>query len=76
MNNFGLDSSGRKYKEKLDEVNEYMTYRKLTEGMKDKVREYYELKYKGKFFEEEIILGEMNESLKQVNSNADCIKVA
>ncbi len=62
----GLDSSGRKYKEKLDEVNEYMTFRKLSEPIKTKVRQYYELKYRGKYFNEDAILSEMNESLKQV----------
>ncbi|KAJ3071194.1 hypothetical protein HDU98_005676 [Podochytrium sp. JEL0797] len=63
---FGLDSSGRRYKEKIDEVHEYMTYRKLSEPIKVKVRQYYELKYKGKYFDEDAILNEMNESLKQV----------
>jgi predicted nucleic acid-binding protein len=62
---FGLDSSGRKYKEKLDEVNEYMQYIKLNEEMRQKVFQYFELKYKGKYFNEENILGEMNESLKR-----------
>ncbi|KAI8849359.1 hypothetical protein BC829DRAFT_185239 [Chytridium lagenaria] len=61
---FGLDSSGRKYKEKIDEVNEYMTYRNLSDNIKKKVRDYFEMKYKGKFFDEEAILKEMNDSLR------------
>ncbi|KAJ3114433.1 hypothetical protein HDU96_002103 [Phlyctochytrium bullatum] len=61
---FGLDSSGRKYREKIDEVNEYMTYRNLSDGIKKKVRDYFDLKYKGKFFDEEAILKEMNDSLR------------
>ncbi|KAJ3219854.1 hypothetical protein HDU67_009042 [Dinochytrium kinnereticum] len=61
---FGLDSSGRKYKEKIDEVNEYMTYRNLSDSIKKKVRDYFEMKYKGKFFDEEAILREMNDSLR------------
>ncbi|KAJ3331253.1 hypothetical protein HDU76_003668 [Blyttiomyces sp. JEL0837] len=32
----GLDSSGRKFREKLDEVNEFMEYRKLPEYIKTK----------------------------------------
>ncbi|KAJ3229323.1 hypothetical protein HDU81_005489 [Chytriomyces hyalinus] len=69
---FGLDSSGRRYKEKIDEVHEYMTYRKLSEPIKMKVRQYYELKYKGKYFDEEAILSEMNESLKQEIAVHNC----
>ncbi|KAJ3025965.1 UNVERIFIED_CONTAM: hypothetical protein HDU68_006405 [Siphonaria sp. JEL0065] len=40
--------------------------------MREKIRQYYELKYKGKYFEEEIILGEMNESLKQEIAVHNC----
>ncbi|KAI9345014.1 cyclic nucleotide-binding-like protein [Obelidium mucronatum] len=69
---FGLDSSGRRYKEKIDEVHEYMTYRKLSEPIKVKVRQYYELKYKGKYFDEDAILSEMNESLKQEIAVHNC----
>ncbi|KAJ3388369.1 hypothetical protein HDU84_009803 [Entophlyctis sp. JEL0112] len=69
---FGLDSSGRRYKEKIDEVHEYMTYRKLSEPIKVKVRQYYELKYKGKYFDEDAILNEMNESLKQEIAVHNC----
>ncbi|KAJ3056908.1 Potassium voltage-gated channel sub H member 7, partial [Quaeritorhiza haematococci] len=35
---FGLDSSGRLYKQKMDEVNEYMAYKNLDDGLKAKVR--------------------------------------
>ncbi|KAJ3108527.1 hypothetical protein HDU97_000809 [Phlyctochytrium planicorne] len=61
---FGLDSSGRKYKEKIDEVNEYMTYRNLSDSIKKKVRDYFAMKYRGKFFDEDAILSEMNDSLR------------
>ncbi|KAI9349842.1 hypothetical protein DFJ73DRAFT_760506 [Zopfochytrium polystomum] len=62
---FGLDSSGRKYKEKIDEVNEYMAYKHLNEDLKHKIRQYYELKYRGRYFDEETILNDMNDSLRQ-----------
>ncbi|KAJ3228234.1 Potassium voltage-gated channel sub H member 7 [Clydaea vesicula] len=62
---FGLDSSGRLYKEKMDEVNEYLNYKKLSPNIKNRVKQYYELKFKGKYFNEVEILGELNNSLRQ-----------
>ncbi|KAJ3130618.1 Potassium voltage-gated channel sub H member 7 [Physocladia obscura] len=74
---FGLDSSGRRFKEKIDEVQEYMTYRKLSEPVKSKANIYsfpgviLPIAFtdifvtKGKYFDEDAILSEMNESLKQ-----------
>jgi hyperpolarization activated cyclic nucleotide-gated potassium channel 2 len=49
---FGLDASGRMYKQKMDEVNEYMEWKHVPEEIRRKVRHYYALKYRGKFFEE------------------------
>eukprot|EP01135_Chromosphaera_perkinsii_P001311 Nk52_evm38s164 gene=Nk52_evmTU38s164 len=60
-----IDSSGRHYKEKLEEVNEYMNYRRLPKGLRLRVHDYYEHKYqKKKFFDEESILHEMSTVLK------------
>ncbi|KAI9204730.1 uncharacterized protein BJ171DRAFT_599131 [Polychytrium aggregatum] len=69
---FGLDSSGRMFKQKMDEVNEYMTYKKLTDTLKSKVKQYYELKYRGKFFDEVSIMDDLNESLRQEISIHNC----
>lgn len=54
------------YKQKMDEVNEYMTYKNLSSSLKKKVRNYFELKYRGKYFNEVAILKELNDSLRQV----------
>lgn len=69
---FGLDSSGRLYKQKMDEVNEYMMYKKLSNDLKEKVRSYYELKYRGKLFDEESIMLELNDSLRQEIAIHNC----
>ncbi|TPX66930.1 hypothetical protein SpCBS45565_g04147 [Spizellomyces sp. 'palustris'] len=62
---FGLDSSGRMYKQKMDEVNEYMAYKNLGDTLKRKVRSFFQLKYRGKYFDEATILRELNDSLRQ-----------
>ncbi|TPX36502.1 hypothetical protein SmJEL517_g01330 [Synchytrium microbalum] len=69
---FGMDSSGRLYKQKMDEVNEYMTYKRLTEHLKTKVRQYYELKYRGKYFDELGIIMELNAPLRQEIAIHNC----
>ncbi|KAJ3100743.1 Potassium voltage-gated channel sub H member 7 [Phlyctochytrium planicorne] len=61
----GLDTSGRKFKEKLDEVNEFMEERKLSSDVRGRVRKYFKLKYRGKYFDKMSILNELNDSLRQ-----------
>ncbi|KAJ3209892.1 hypothetical protein HDU67_005835 [Dinochytrium kinnereticum] len=61
----GLDTSGRKFKEKLDEVNEFMEERKLSSDVRRRVRKYFKLKYRGKYFDKAAILSELNASLRQ-----------
>jgi len=44
-----------------------MIYRKLPRSLRQKIAEYYEHRYQGKMFDEERILGELNECLRQVS---------
>ncbi|KAJ3109284.1 anaphase-promoting complex subunit Hcn1 [Phlyctochytrium planicorne] len=60
----GLNASARLYRQKIDELNDYMHWKRIPKATKDKVLVYYEIKYRGKFFEESTLLGEMNESLR------------
>ncbi|KAJ3218421.1 anaphase-promoting complex subunit Hcn1 [Dinochytrium kinnereticum] len=60
----GLNASARLYRQKVDELNDYMEWKKLPRGTREKVMRYYEIKYRGKFFEESTLLGEMNDSLR------------
>ncbi|KAJ3171917.1 anaphase-promoting complex subunit Hcn1 [Geranomyces variabilis] len=69
---FGLDSSGRLYKEKMDEVNEYMLYKNLNTQLKTKVRNYFQLKYRGKYFDETVIMKELNDSLREEITVHNC----
>ncbi|KAJ3149895.1 anaphase-promoting complex subunit Hcn1 [Geranomyces variabilis] len=60
-----LDPLGRMYKQKIEEVNEYMKYKGIGVDIRKKVREYFHLKYRGKYFDEGTILFELNDSLRQ-----------
>ncbi len=46
-----------------------MAYRKLPREMRSRITEYFEHRYQGKFFDEEQILGELSEKLKEVSAN-------
>lgn len=46
-----------------------MIYRKLPRSLRQKIAEYYEHRYQGKMFDEERILGELNECLRQVSGS-------
>ena len=43
-----------------------MGHRKLPPDLQVRVHEYYEYKYKGKMFDEEVILEELNDCLREV----------
>lgn len=47
-------------------MEEYMAYRKLPREMRQRITEYFEHRYQGKFFDEEAILGELSEKLREV----------
>ncbi|XP_065337304.1 potassium/sodium hyperpolarization-activated cyclic nucleotide-gated channel 3 isoform X5 [Cloeon dipterum] len=67
-----LDSSRRQYREKVKQVEEYMAYRKLPREMRQRITEYFEHRYQGKFFDEEAILGELSEKLREDVINYNC----
>ena len=54
----------------MKQVEEYMVYRKLPREMRARITEYFEHRYQGKFFNEDQILGELSEKLKEVS--IDC----
>ena len=67
-----LDNSGRLYKQKMDELNDYMRWKNLDPPIKKKVFKYYEIKYRGKLFEENTLLDEMNDSLRMEIAVHNC----
>ena len=69
-----LDSSRRQYREKVKQVEEYMGYRKLPRDMRQRITEYFEHRYQGKFFDEEEILGELSEKLKEASAASQFLR--
>lgn len=49
-----------------------MAYRKLPREMRQRITEYFEHRYQGKFFDEEAILGELSEKLREDVINYNC----
>ncbi|XP_076317269.1 potassium/sodium hyperpolarization-activated cyclic nucleotide-gated channel 2-like isoform X2 [Tachypleus tridentatus] len=67
-----LDSSRRQYREKLKQVEEYMAYRKLPRDLRHRITDYFEHRYQGKYFDENAILGELSEKLREDVINFNC----
>lgn len=69
---FGLNSSARLFKQKMDEVNEYLQSKNIHDDLKQRIRDYYSLKYRGKYFDELAILSELNDSLRKELTAFNC----
>ena len=50
----------------LSQVEEYMRYRKLPQDIRQRVQEFYEHRYRKKFFNEEMIMQELSAGLREV----------
>lgn len=51
----------------VKQVEEYMAYRKLPRDLRARIGDYFEHRYQGKFFNEDSILDELSEKLREVN---------
>ncbi|KAM5293849.1 potassium/sodium hyperpolarization-activated cyclic nucleotide-gated channel 3 isoform 2-T2 [Glossophaga mutica] len=67
-----LDSSRRQYQEKYKQVEQYMSFHKLPADTRQRIHEYYEHRYQGKMFDEESILSELSEPLREEIINFTC----
>ncbi|KAK5922212.1 hypothetical protein CgunFtcFv8_019498 [Champsocephalus gunnari] len=67
-----LDSSRRQYQEKYKQVEQYMSFHKLPADVRQKIHEYYEHRFQGKMFDEENILGELSDPLKEEIVSFNC----
>ncbi|KAI8837714.1 hypothetical protein BJ741DRAFT_603105 [Chytriomyces cf. hyalinus JEL632] len=59
-----INPAGRLYTQKMEELLDYVKFKNLPKETTEKLFDYYEAKYRGKYFEEEVMLAEMNESLR------------
>lgn len=51
-----------------------MSFHKLPADMRQRIHDYYEHRYQGKMFDEESILGELNEPLREVRRAFLCFR--
>ncbi|KAI8613242.1 cyclic nucleotide-binding-like protein [Chytriomyces sp. MP71] len=59
-----FNTSGRAYTQKLEQLNDYVKWKNLAPTTEQKMIRYYETKYRGKVFDEDMLLSEMNDSLR------------
>jgi hypothetical protein len=50
------------------QVEQYMSFHKLPADVRQRIHEYYEIRFQGKMFDEDSILGELSDPLKEVSS--------
>ncbi|XP_065138197.1 potassium/sodium hyperpolarization-activated cyclic nucleotide-gated channel 2 [Paramisgurnus dabryanus] len=67
-----LDASHRQYQEKYKQVEQYMSFHKLPADMRQRIHDYYEHRFQGKMFDEENILGELSDPLREEIVNFNC----
>ncbi|KAJ3015885.1 UNVERIFIED_CONTAM: anaphase-promoting complex subunit Hcn1 [Siphonaria sp. JEL0065] len=66
------DAPGKLYRQKIDELTEYLNWKNIDNRTKKKLLDYYDFKYRGKYFEESSLLADMNESLRREISMMNC----
>uniref|UniRef100_H3B5W3 Hyperpolarization activated cyclic nucleotide gated potassium channel 1 n=1 Tax=Latimeria chalumnae TaxID=7897 RepID=H3B5W3_LATCH len=57
------------------QVEQYMSFHKLPSDMRQKIHDYYEHRYQGKIFDEDNILSELNDPLREEIVNFNCRKL-
>ncbi|KAJ3013395.1 UNVERIFIED_CONTAM: Potassium voltage-gated channel sub H member 7, partial [Siphonaria sp. JEL0065] len=69
-----IDAPGKLYRQRIDELREYLNWKEIGKETKKKLLDYYEFKYRGKYFEETGLLGDLNESLRRVRAHySNCL---
>ncbi|GBG27007.1 Potassium/sodium hyperpolarization-activated cyclic nucleotide-gated channel 4 [Hondaea fermentalgiana] len=63
---FSMNMASRLYQEKTQQLNEYMRSKRLPPHLRDRVRDYFSLRYsEGKIFNEEAIMKDLSPSLRR-----------
>ncbi|XP_066497273.1 potassium/sodium hyperpolarization-activated cyclic nucleotide-gated channel 1-like isoform X3 [Hoplias malabaricus] len=69
-----IDGPTQSYKCKMNHLEEYMTYRKLPKALRIRITDYYQARYRGKCFNEDI-LSLVSKSLKEEILTVMCAKL-
>ncbi|XP_075743726.1 potassium/sodium hyperpolarization-activated cyclic nucleotide-gated channel 2-like isoform X1 [Rhipicephalus microplus] len=67
-----LDYTKRLHREKMERVEEYMQYRRMPKDLRFRVRNYFEHRHEGKAFDEDAILAELSQPLKEDVMKHNC----
>ncbi|KAM4540093.1 potassium/sodium hyperpolarization-activated cyclic nucleotide-gated channel 2 isoform 1-T3 [Odontesthes bonariensis] len=67
-----LDASHRQYQEKYKQVEQYMSFHKLPADVRQRIHDYYEQRFQGKMFDEDSILGELSDPLREEIVSYNC----
>ncbi|KAJ3228201.1 hypothetical protein HDU81_006273, partial [Chytriomyces hyalinus] len=59
-----FNPAGRLFDQKIGELRDYIRWKELSEDTEEKLIGYYESRYRGKYFEEDVLLADFNDSLK------------
>ncbi|ORY39904.1 camp-binding domain-like protein [Rhizoclosmatium globosum] len=70
-----FDAPGKLYRQKIDELTEYISWKNIDKKTSKKLLQYYDLKYRGKYFEETTILAGLNNSLQREVASINCRKL-
>lgn len=58
---------------KYKQVEQYMSFHKLPADVRQRIHDYYEQRFQGKMFDEDSILGELSDPLKEVGYSLNVI---
>lgn len=67
-----LDYTKRQHREKMERVEEYMQYRRMPKELRFRVRNYFEHRHEGKSFDEDAILAQLSQPLKEDVMKHNC----
>ncbi|KAJ3224480.1 hypothetical protein HDU81_008533 [Chytriomyces hyalinus] len=59
-----MNPSGRMFEQKVGELRDYIRSKDLSKETEVRLLTYYETRYRGKYFEEDALLSDLNDSLK------------
>ncbi|XP_003742439.1 potassium/sodium hyperpolarization-activated cyclic nucleotide-gated channel 1 [Galendromus occidentalis] len=67
-----LDFSTRLRMQQMREVEDYLSYREVPEALRQKIRDYFERRFRGKVFDEDHILNSLSEPLRELVTRHNC----
>ncbi|XP_022704362.1 potassium/sodium hyperpolarization-activated cyclic nucleotide-gated channel 2-like isoform X1 [Varroa jacobsoni] len=67
-----MDAPRKLHRQKMAELEDYMSYKAFDEKLRSKIRDYFEQRYHGRVFDEERILACMSEPLRELVMRHNC----